>query len=1070
MARDNAPELSDVKAGSGGFRRSRGANFRASEAASVLLQDFSQDISGAGAEAEAFAQGLNDFFPGLAALRQARHAREIDDIRQENEDLAVLAQNLGTQNPEKMQRALETGDFSEFGDAIPDGATSRRAFVETGEETVGALQGNDMAQDPAFLEGMATAPDLEEYRAGYLKEQLKGARPILAQAATERFTQRTEQAMVQERQRRTLEQSEIGLVRARKALFEEITSGDLASPADLARHEAVFRVQGAILGPTQAAAAVDQMYDELFRVALQGDQRAIRLINARDPQQYNGTSVVDRRKYDWDAAEHRAMANVGHVQELAHQRELFEISLQPPEQQIQSLDILDRKWEPTVESMRLRDQAVAAMGSQLDLSMLWDMGAEGRDDLDQDLVRKALKEGGYAGWYQAMEARRVDPEKATRRLATTLSRYGAPSNVKWEINRDLLADDPTRQQRAVLLLRSINEVNGNTNDVLPSSGHAVWVAVEQGLEYGIDPATVLTAVREKGFTGETDENVFQKRYRQTTEETFKNNGEALNNAMRIAEEKHGLDVGDGFVPFDRPDIDDDDEVQAQLRSTMDATARFYAGMFPDKSLAEVYDLAARAVAPRLQVEYINGSHRVTLGSSDTFSGAEGQEGLRFRSGADTINATLDHLSTKRVDLGLTPPPRPGDQQHPRAPRRTEPAPFGSEDLLQGEVRVTGLRVDEETSVTNSYAVSVEGGAGPAADLAFEPGALLEVPATQSDSALFKHWERSPELEAREGHVIIRAPDADTIDEEGTFWHVAGGRVSWRARPKEPTGTAITDEEQAERLNLPMTRPAVHPRLGMLKGRKTKEYLDKRADEASDLDAQSRSKLKTLMKEILDPAAAEDEVSEARKETLKRGRFLLDFSTPEGAEFWNAFLPILEEHEGFRKVAYDDHTGLDILEGTKAKGDPTIGFGFNLARPDARKLLEDMGLDYAAVSSGRVQITRAQASALSQSAAKELGRVLWSTFKDLEEPLKPHQWQALMSLAYNSRVKDGMPTLIGPNLTAAIKRGDMEAAADEIRLRSAGGVPPSLKPGILLRRAKEAAMFLGRPIPQEWIVS
>jgi GH24 family phage-related lysozyme (muramidase) len=66
----------------------------------------------------------------------------------------------------------------------------------------------------------------------------------------------------------------------------------------------------------------------------------------------------------------------------------------------------------------------------------------------------------------------------------------------------------------------------------------------------------------------------------------------------------------------------------------------------------------------------------------------------------------------------------------------------------------------------------------------------------------------------------------------------------------------------------------------------------------------------------------------------------------------------------------------------------------------------------------------------------------------------------MSLAYNSRWKANGPTLIGPKLTSAVKEGRWEDAAYEIEFNSAGGVPASLKKGILARRRYEAALFRG----------
>ncbi len=93
-------------------------------------------------------------------------------------------------------------------------------------------------------------------------------------------------------------------------------------------------------------------------------------------------------------------------------------------------------------------------------------------------------------------------------------------------------------------------------------------------------------------------------------------------------------------------------------------------------------------------------------------------------------------------------------------------------------------------------------------------------------------------------------------------------------------------------------------------------------------------------------------------------------------------------------------------------------------------------------------------------AQKTARWLYNHFKDQAAILDDHHWVALLSLAYNSRWNDDGPTLIGPNLTRFIQDANFEEAANEIRLRSAGGVRPNQQAGINARRVKESRMFLG----------
>ena len=109
-------------------------------------------------------------------------------------------------------------------------------------------------------------------------------------------------------------------------------------------------------------------------------------------------------------------------------------------------------------------------------------------------------------------------------------------------------------------------------------------------------------------------------------------------------------------------------------------------------------------------------------------------------------------------------------------------------------------------------------------------------------------------------------------------------------------------------------------------------------------------------------------------------------------------------------------------------------------------------------SGKAELTEEQAFDIVAAVSTQNLLFLRERFKGVA--MERHQWSALMSLAYNSRWKNGAPTLIGPNLTRFIKAGNWEEAANEIEFRSAGGVPPHLQKGIDHRRRLEAQLFRG----------
>jgi len=54
---------------------------------------------------------------------------------------------------------------------------------------------------------------------------------------------------------------------------------------------------------------------------------------------------------------------------------------------------------------------------------------------------------------------------------------------------------------------------------------------------------------------------------------------------------------------------------------------------------------------------------------------------------------------------------------------------------------------------------------------------------------------------------------------------------------------------------------------------------------------------------------------------------------------------IKDHEGYRPKVYNDSLGI-----------PTIGIGFNLTRPDAKKILNQVGANYNNIISGKSELT------------------------------------------------------------------------------------------------------------------
>jgi GH24 family phage-related lysozyme (muramidase) len=157
---------------------------------------------------------------------------------------------------------------------------------------------------------------------------------------------------------------------------------------------------------------------------------------------------------------------------------------------------------------------------------------------------------------------------------------------------------------------------------------------------------------------------------------------------------------------------------------------------------------------------------------------------------------------------------------------------------------------------------------------------------------------------------------------------------------------------------------------------------------------------------------------------------------------------LKAEEGVRTTAYDDATGKPLRPGVTPKGHPTVGIGFNLDRPDAPSVLNQvlgLGRDaFEAIKSGAQKLNDLQVRKLLDHTITEAENIVDTRLKGVN--LTENQRVALVSMAFNG------PALIGPRLIAAAKAGDHKGVAREIL---------SGKQAVLAgRRYREAALYLG----------
>lgn len=166
-------------------------------------------------------------------------------------------------------------------------------------------------------------------------------------------------------------------------------------------------------------------------------------------------------------------------------------------------------------------------------------------------------------------------------------------------------------------------------------------------------------------------------------------------------------------------------------------------------------------------------------------------------------------------------------------------------------------------------------------------------------------------------------------------------------------------------------------------------------------------------------------------------------------FMRNTVDFIEVSEGFVATPSKD-PGADQLN---------IGFGFSLGRDDAEEALEAAGTTMKAVMGGK-PITEDQASIISSYAVAKQETWIRKSLKGV--PLKKHQKKALHSFFYSSNWRNGSPTVWGPNIEAALRAGEWEKVANQIRSTTKVSDPnANIEQSMRNRRNREALMFLGR---------
>jgi GH24 family phage-related lysozyme (muramidase) len=134
------------------------------------------------------------------------------------------------------------------------------------------------------------------------------------------------------------------------------------------------------------------------------------------------------------------------------------------------------------------------------------------------------------------------------------------------------------------------------------------------------------------------------------------------------------------------------------------------------------------------------------------------------------------------------------------------------------------------------------------------------------------------------------------------------------------------------------------------------------------------------REHVEPFPRQQEVTQPPASSLEE--------TPEAIDLSSESLNLIKNHEGLELTAYEDSEGV-----------PTIGYGFNLERKDAKSLLSNFGLDLDKVIAGEQSINQSQAEELLSITAEEAEQTARRLFPKINEHPKPIQI-ALTDMAFN----------------------------------------------------------------------
>lgn len=980
----------------------------------------------------------------VAQMRESELRTEVQQVQQENQQLALEGKAAADQG-------------LELTDATPEQQT-RNAFVFNFKNAMGErlFRNNDLeVLDKTINEWDPVKGDARAYVENYIKEKTQGMDPLVAAAYTIEAKKSTETLIQRQSVVYRQQMANLGADSYMENFTARLQSGEAITLDDL--DNATTQLERTLMPVGKATEARARVNEALFKYAERNPDAewARKLIEAKDA---SGVSLAERFPERVQKINDEQVRREGSVMTVDEDRDLrrIEFAIQNaklnPDGNLQGL--VQQLFAHRMEFGKGPDKfasdrwvkmqgEVAGLFKQQAGYLQFNATIEGRINGVPGAARLgADQEANWTRWVSEANKRGVPFEMQ----ATAFAAHGyIPEAVTSNLRADLSSEKDGDRVRGFTTARKLEAAFDNNPNAFASSlgpqGLLVYRVMDNMIRSGADPQSVSDAGRRAQASGMKIDDVALGDNKPTTVKSWVDN---VDSAMRSST----TTFWQRNNPFgDTPAV----EVSGALRSRIEAKLRetkMVADLgYARASQSEIEKTVAQLVMADAEATYIDGKVLLTPRSADrvrmdgnavapslTYTPAEiGKAVNQFKQvqGVFPGLGELARLTPSQNGQGyeVAVPNKDGIIQTLRVPLGTEFAGAKVPEIIPDYGwQPPGLEK------TGFMFVPYKGYGGGAimvyrGETAQEGAYRMSVDEANSLRGRLNAAQTEAErVEALRQQFVTTRPD-------GTF--------------DEPAFQARLAEENARRRAERDARPQSRFELGY--------WMNKLGNEMATSLATGGFTNQTAfmrMKPIASLESEEDVMKYLENLMNNAGvsaRFMPNEGNPQKA-YSNQRYDFISKVEGVRYEAYDDATSRKVSSNADVTGNRTIGIGFNMERPDAKRIFRDIlsipEKDFDVYYSGKKSLSQAHVMALFNHTADEAERIVDNRLGDVADKLSKQQRLVLVSLAFNN------PELVGPNLIAAIKAGKLDEAAREIRLRS----NKSKNPGIQSRREAEADMF------------